>query len=146
MSRSPIHDESLGRLAWDTVLDRLSTMIDLGFNHEVQLNIDAPDGDIVASHIECARQIGDRFRLKGSTYKDQMAAEMLDCFNDVWNQGEPMSLDSFKDELELESITVINAHELEVSYLPKDKWLFGGHFLVCYVHEDDSVTGSHLVG
>ena len=146
MTPGPIQDSTLGELEFDEALERWSANLEVGLGHAVELYIGGTDDGPSLALVSFAEILLKHLGEKEATWRTAAAGQVLDCYNDAWNDGPPLSLETLADRLELDSIAVLDRRTAEVAYVPVDEEMFGGHVILCTIHEDDSVSDVQLAG
>jgi hypothetical protein len=138
-----IHEEVLGRLAWDPGRGGWSGQTELFPGQMVQLTL-FQEGEL-ASALQAARVTLDRVGEGEPDLRRAAAAELLDIHNEEWNDGPvPIGHEEFARRLELRSITFFPEGDAELAF--DDGGLFEGHTVVVTVGADGSFEGAGFFG
>jgi hypothetical protein len=137
-----IFNDVFGRLEWDRELGGWLGGIDWppGLHTEVVLWL----GDDVAASFRLAREGLEWLQDHEGQARGEVADEMLEVYNDAWNEEGPLTRAEFFRRLELVRVGFEEDGSLLLTYDVGD--LFGGHLVDAEFGPDRSFLGADLVG
>lgn len=81
---------------------------------------------------------------RGFDYRAEAAGELLELYNDNWNEGEPIDAVAFASRLMLENVVVERDGSVTLWYDDGD--LFAGHVIFVVVEPDGTVSRAEIAG
>lgn len=140
----PFHDETLGDLEWDPLLNCWLGAIDWTPGLYTEVTIWLPDGDLYAG-LRQARESPDWLRPHEEQARLAVAAEMVEVYNHAWRyEDEPITKVEFARRSELMRIGFEGDGSMLLSYDGHD--MFGGHVIDGLFEADRTFSGGNLVG
>jgi hypothetical protein len=140
----PIHDETVGRLEWDPLLNCWLGGIDWPPGLHTEVAIWLADGDLAVG-LRQAREGLAWLQRNEENARRCVASKMLEVYNDVWrDEDEPITEDEFVRRIDLVRIGFEDDGSLLLSYDGRD--LFGGHVIDGLFGPDRSFRQATLIG
>jgi hypothetical protein len=147
MAERTIHDEVLGTLTWNDTLDWWEGRVELVPGHGIGLSLtveeDEADAPAVAE-IAFARDLLARLREREPEARVVAAEELLEIYNEEWNDEEPLSEEEFMSRLTLEDVNIAPDGSAELYY--QDDGLFAGHTVLVTVGADGNFEDADVAG
>ena len=146
MPERALHDDVLGTLIWNDKLDWWEGQVELAPSHAIGLSIgvEEEEGDPSPEEIEQARRILFRLREREPEARIVAAEELLDIYNDQWNEDEPLDEEEFMARLTLDDLSVAADGSAELFY--RDDNLFAGHTVLVTVGVDGNFEDADIAG
>ena len=141
-----IHDDVLGTLTWNDKLDWWEGRVELTPEHAIGLSIsvEGEEGVPLGEEIEQARSILIRLREREPEARIVAAEELLDIYNDQWNDDETLDEEEFMARLTLDDLSVAADGSAELFY--RDDNLFAGHTVLVTVGVDGNFEDADIAG
>lgn len=147
MAERTIHDETLGLLTWNNRLDWWEGRFLLAPGQPVGISIgveeDDPDTEPTAE-IQRARLLLDGLAELEPEARQLAADELLDIYNEEWNDDDPLSAEEFMTRLTLEDIGIAADGSAELFY--QDGGLFAGHAVLVSLDADGNLDNADIAG
>ncbi|HEY1406055.1 MAG TPA: DUF2262 domain-containing protein, partial [Spirochaetota bacterium] len=137
----PITDAVLGTLVWDDRFDRWETRISFGAKTPVDVSIET-GGDNAA--LKRAGKAITRLQTNEPAARLYAAEQLLESYNDNWNDGKPITVAAFAKKITLESVSIGPDGECELYYDDGD--LFAGHCIIVSMDAKGGFTGADIAG
>lgn len=147
MAEDAVHDEVLGKLTWNSDFDWWEGDVDLSPNHSISISLTVDSGDEksdIDSLIRHGRRIVAFIREHEPEARLVAAEELLDIYNQEWNDGKPLTEQEFIDRLTLDDINIAADGNAELFY--KDDDLFAGHTVLVTVDAAGNFADADVAG
>lgn len=147
MAERTIHDEALGTLTWNSRLDWWETQAEWAPGRCVGVSIsvedDAADTAPTAEIAHTRRVLNSLPELEPEA-RQLAADELLEIYNEEWNEGDPLSAEEFVTRLTLEDVGIAADGSAELFY--QDGGLFAGHTVLVSLDTDGNLDDADIAG
>ena len=147
MPERTIHDETLGTLTWNSRLDWWEGQAEWAPGRRVGVSLsvedDDPDAAPTAAIAHAGRVLNSLAELEPEA-RQLAADELLEIYNEEWNDGDPLSPDEFVTRLTLEDIGLAADGSAELFY--QDGGLFAGHTVLVSLDEAGNLDDADIAG
>ena len=146
MEERTIHDDVLGTLTWNGQLDWWEGRVELAPGHAIGLSLGVEEEESAPSEEETAqaRRLLLRLREHEPEARIVAAEELLDIYNDEWNDDEPLEEEEFMARLTLDDLSIAADGSAELFY--RDDNLFAGHTVLVTVGADGNFEDADIAG
>ncbi len=140
-----MHDDVLGTLTWNEQLDWWEGEAELLPGHVIRISVGVEDEAAPTdAEMAQARAVFLRLREREPEARIVAAEELLDIYNDEWNDDEPLGEEEFMARLTLEDLSVAADGSAELFY--SDDNLFSGHTVLVSVGPDGNFEDADIAG
>jgi hypothetical protein len=143
MTEQTIYDEILGELVWNNEDECWSSQVEINPGHLVNVTIDPEDAE-TGGVILIARRYFATLQQEEIKIRHLIADEMLNTYNNSWNDGENIGSQNFIEQIKLEDIVFYASGVMQLFYHDGD--LFGGHGIVVTTDEEGNYQSTSLIG
>lgn len=148
MDQGTIRDDMLGALVWNSDLDWWEGRVDMLPGHSVSISLTVEDDEDSATDIDALIQHGRRIVAFIREHEPEArlvaADELLDIYNQEWNDGKPLDEEEFMDRLAIDDVNVADDGSAELFY--KDDDLFAGHTVVVTIDTAGNFADADVAG
>ncbi|MDQ2686365.1 MAG: DUF2262 domain-containing protein [Armatimonadota bacterium] len=147
MAERTIHDETLGLLTWNSRLDWWEGRFLLAPGHPIGFSIGVEEDDSDANptaEIQRTRLLLGRLPELEPEARQLAADELLDIYNEEWNDDAPLSAEEFMARLTLDDIGIAPDGSAELFY--QDDGLFAGHAVLVSLDADGNLDDADIAG
>ena len=144
MPKLRVSDHQFGELEWDDDYNRWSGTVTIGSN-TVRVYIDASDdGSEEMGISENARKAYGIISESQSQIREKACLDLLETYNQAWNQGAQIDARTFMDRPILEAITIYREGMAEIFFGDDD--MFWGHSIIVSMNESGEFDSAYLGG
>jgi hypothetical protein len=138
-------DPVLGHLEWDDQLNCWSGGVDLTPDFHAEFTVSATEEDrflgIAAARVSLAW-----LKAHEPEARAQVAAEMVELYNDCWTDEGEISAEVFAQRIELNRASFGADGSVMLSYDDGPTSMFGGHLLDAFFGPDKAYRETHMIG
>ncbi|MDZ7957127.1 MAG: DUF2262 domain-containing protein [Aulosira sp. DedQUE10] len=143
MSKQTIKNDILGELIWDSKLDWWSSQVEIYPGNIVNLSFDADDAE-TPTVIELVCHSFTRLQEQEANLRRCAANQLLDLYNDSWNNGDEIDCQTFMKLIKLAEVHINSDGNANLYY--DDGELFGGHVIIVSIDCDGAFTDVEIAG
>ena len=140
--QTSITDFYLGIIKYSEDLDCYEEKIQIENSDPIEFNFDVDDNS--TQMLEIARNIVKIVISKNPEFKQYIAEQLLNLYNDDWSEEETIDKKEFANRITLESTTIYDDNSAEIYYQDGD--LFAGHYIVIYLNPEGILNKPYLAG
>jgi hypothetical protein len=143
MTEQTIYDDTLGELVWNHDDECWSSQVQFSLEHMVNITIDPEDME-TGSVIVMARKCFSQLQQEEANIRHLISEQMLNNYNDNWNNGEIIDNQDFIDSIKLEDIVFDANGNIQLFY--NDGYLFDGHGIMVTIDDKGKYQEAILFG
>ena len=136
-----ITDDYLGNLQYNRRFNSYEGKIQDNLDREIEFSIDADNN--LEELIDYTRQLFKKYLNKDEELKIYAASQLLDIYNDVWNETDvEITEREFASKMLLEGVTIYSDRITTFYYQDGD--LFYGHSITIYLDESGNLESAQI--
>jgi len=147
MAERTIHDEMLGALTWNSQLGWWEGQAEIAPDRSVTFSVSVEDEETDEEprvEIENARRVLLRLPEQEPEARQLAADELLDIYNEEWNDDDPLSAEEFMTRLVLDDVGIFADGSAELFY--QDGGLFTGHAVLVTLDAAGNLDDADIAG
>ena len=134
---------NVGTLQYNETINSYEGKIKDNLDNEIEFSIDTDNN--IDELIDYTRQLLKKYLNSDSELKLYAASQLLDIYNDVWNETDIKITESeFASKMILEGITIFSDRNTTFYYHDGD--LFYGHSITIYLDENGNLESAQIEG
>ena len=142
--KMPVDAPDIGRLTWDDNFDWWQGQSEVNPGLIAEVNVTPAEGQDDTVAIAALQSFLVWFRSHEPEAREFAADQLLENYNDNWNDGSPISVKTFMNLLKLESVSVNPDSGAELYY--EDGDLFAGHCIIVSMDEQRRFQDAGIAG
>ena len=137
-----ITDSYLGIIEYSDDLDMYEGKIKLENGEQLEFSFDVDDN--LEKIVDITRNVVKTISTRNSQFKEYIAEQLLDLYNDDWSEEETIDKKEFINRISLESVTIYDDNSPEIYYQDGD--LFAGHYIALSLNSEGKLGEPYLAG
>ena len=137
-----IIDSYLGTIEYSKDLDLYEGKIEIENSESITFRFDVDNN--LEQRFKVARNIVQILISKHGEFKQYIAEQLLDLYNNNWSKEETIDRKEFANRIILEAVTIYDDNSAEICY--QDGNLFAGHYIVVDLNSKGILDEPYLAG